>query len=194
MKRPLERFVWRAEPIKGSRFEAWVAPATTAEEALEVLEHVRATEPNATHHCWAFHLADGTTRSSDDGEPGGSAGRPILAQIEGHEVTDAMVVVVRWYGGTKLGVGGLIRAYGGTAGKALDRAPLEVVRATASLRFRYTYDDTTAVETALAGFDAEVERTWAAAVEAVATVDADRIEALEAALVERTAGRVQFLR
>lgn len=193
MNRPTERFVWRADPIKGSRFEAWVVPVQDEAEARRALDEARATEGNASHHCWAWRLTDGTTRSSDDGEPGGSAGRPILAQLEGHEMVDTLVIVIRWFGGTKLGVGGLIRAYGGTAGKALDRAPIEEVRALATLRFRYAYDDTQAVEAALAGFEARVDRSWDAAVTAVATLpEADR-QALEHALVERSAGRVEIL-
>ncbi|MEO0601325.1 MAG: YigZ family protein [Myxococcota bacterium] len=113
-----------ADPTKGSRFHASVASCGDATGALAHVEACRARWPDASHHCWAYRLAGGEGRSADDGEPGGSAGRPILAQIDGHDVVDGVVVVARWFGGTKLGVGGLIRAYGGCAGQALDRAEL----------------------------------------------------------------------
>ena len=84
-------------------------------------------------------------RSSDDGEPGGSAGRPILQQVEGHELTELVIVVTRWFGGTKLGVGGLMRAYGGAAGQTLDRAPLATVVITRRLIVEHPYECSSAV-------------------------------------------------
>ena len=92
---------------------------------------------DATHHCWAFRLfAGGRARSSDAGEPSGSAGKPILAAIEGADFHDAGVIVVRWYGGVKLGTGGLSRAYRETAALALQEAkPLD--------RYVYTRIDVT---------------------------------------------------
>jgi putative IMPACT (imprinted ancient) family translation regulator len=78
-------------------------------------------DPDATHNCWAYRVG-GAYRSSDDGEPGGSAGRPILAAIESQGLDRVMVVVTRWYGGINLGVGGLVRAYGGAAAECLRTA------------------------------------------------------------------------
>lgn len=188
-----ERFVWMADPIKGSKFEAWLGPAGDEPAALALLEEARRAHPNATHHCWAYVLADGRTRSSDDGEPGGSAGRPILAQLEGHGVADVMAVVVRWYGGTNLGVGGLIRAYGGTAGKALDRAPLVEVHALAQLTFQYAYGDTQAVDAVLAQVQPEVlERAFDTRITCTVRVPLGSEQALRDALSERTGGRVRF--
>jgi len=103
-----------------SRFLAWAAPVETPGQALAWLREI--ADPQATHNCWAYRI--GTAyRFSDDGEPGGSAGRPILAAIEGQGVDQVMVVVTRWYGGTNLGVGGLVRAYGGAAAECLRTAP-----------------------------------------------------------------------
>ncbi|HEX6179547.1 MAG TPA: YigZ family protein [Thermoanaerobaculia bacterium] len=80
---------------------------------------------DATHHCWAFRLfIDGRQRSSDAGEPAGTAGKPILSAIEAAALLDVAVVVVRWFGGVKLGSGGLVRAYRDTAAKTLERATL----------------------------------------------------------------------
>ena len=115
--------VYQGDPVKGSKFIAVVYPLQSEMELTDRLENVRGQYPDANHHCWAFRVRENErSRSSDDGEPGGSAGRPILAQIVGHDVYDVLVVVIRYFGGTKLGVGGLIRAYGGAAGRALDRA------------------------------------------------------------------------
>lgn len=103
-----------------SRFLARAAPVDTPEQALAWLREI--ADPQATHNVWAYRI--GTAhRFSDDGEPGGSAGRPILAAIEGQGLDRVMVVVTRWYGGTNLGVGGLVRAYGGAAAECLRTAP-----------------------------------------------------------------------
>ena len=104
---------------KKSRFLARASHAATPEAALEFLKAV--ADPQATHNCWAYRIG-GQYRFSDDGEPGGSAGRPILAAIEGQGLDQVMVVVIRWYGGTNLGVGGLVRAYGGAAAECLRTA------------------------------------------------------------------------
>jgi len=105
---------------KRSRFLARAAPTESPEAALAWLQSV--SDPQATHNCWAYRIG-ADYRSSDDGEPGGSAGRPILAAIEGQGLDQVVVVVTRWYGGTNLGVGGLIRAYGGAAAECLRTAP-----------------------------------------------------------------------
>lgn len=110
--------------VKHSRFLAQAAPVTTPEQALAFFAEVG--DPTATHNCWAYRIG-GQYRSSDDGEPGGSAGRPILAAIEGQGVDQVMVVVTRWYGGTNLGVGGLVRAYGGAAAECLRTAPKRAI-------------------------------------------------------------------
>jgi uncharacterized YigZ family protein len=107
------------ETIRRSRFVAHAAPIGCEADTLSFHESV--ADSSATHNCWAWRL-DGRYRFNDDGEPGGTAGRPILAALEGRDLDDVMVVVTRYYGGIKLGAGGLVRAYGGTAAKCLDRA------------------------------------------------------------------------
>lgn len=109
---------------KRSRFLARALPVDTPEAALAFLRDI--ADPQATHNCWAYRIG-ALYRSSDDGEPGGSAGRPILAAIEGQGVDQVMVVVTRWYGGTNLGVGGLVRAYGGAAAECLRTAPRRAI-------------------------------------------------------------------
>ena len=157
---------------------------------MAALDAVRAEWPGATHHCWAYRLMDGRTRSADDGEPGGSAGRPILARIEGKDLHGVLVVVTRWYGGTKLGVGGLIRAYGGCAGVALDRAAVVEIPRTVPRRLTFDYADTAAVRQALAevGLAASAE-DYGAQVTLLLDVPEAEVSAVEQALRDGTAGR-----
>lgn len=104
------------EDIKKSRFAAYAAPVATVEDAMRFFaEH---SDPEATHNCWAYRIGQ-EYRFNDDGEPGGTAGRPILQAIEGQDMDRVAVLVVRWYGGIKLGAGGLVRAYGGCAANCL---------------------------------------------------------------------------
>jgi len=104
------------EEIKKSRFQAIAAPVENEQQVKMFLEkHLDST---TTHQCWAWKIGH-NVRFNDDGEPSGTAGRPILATIEGNDLTNSIVLVNRWYGGIKLGTGGLVRAYGGCAGQCL---------------------------------------------------------------------------
>ena len=108
------------QKIERSEFLAIVVPVTTEPQFFASLEAISKEHFDATHHCWAFRLfADDRSRSSDAGEPSGTAGKPILSAIEGVDLYDTGVIVVRWYGGVKLGTGGLSRAYRDTAAQAL---------------------------------------------------------------------------
>ena len=113
--------------IKGSRFIGEVVPASSIEDAEAALGQIRKREYNATHHCWAYRLGvkGDLFRYSDDGEPSGTAGQPILRHIDGLGITNILVVVTRYYGGTKLGTGGLIRAYGEAARLVLEKSVIE---------------------------------------------------------------------
>lgn len=107
------------EEIRKSRFITLAAPITSAQQAQDFIE--QHSDLNATHNCWAWKLG-AQYRSSDDGEPGGTAGRPILSAIEAQDCDQVVVLVIRWYGGIQLGTGGLARAYGGGANKCLQAA------------------------------------------------------------------------
>ncbi|MBR8654520.1 YigZ family protein [Achromobacter sp. Marseille-Q0513] len=104
------------EDIKKSRFAAFAAPVSTVDEAMRFF--AEKSDPEATHNCWAYKIGQ-EYRYNDDGEPGGTAGRPILQAIEGQGMDRVAVLVVRWFGGVKLGAGGLVRAYGGCAANCL---------------------------------------------------------------------------
>ena len=125
--------------IERSEFLGIAFPVTRDDEFFEELARIEKRHFDATHHCWAFRLfTEERTRSSDAGEPSGTAGKPILAAIEGAGLHDTGVVVVRWYGGVKLGTGGLSRAYRETAAESLriatpvDRYVYERIRVVAS--------------------------------------------------------------
>ncbi len=126
------------EAIKKSLFIVHAAPVFTAEEALFFIEEHSVAD--ATHNCWAFRIG-GEYRFNDDGEPGGTAGRPILAAIEGRDLTNIVVLVIRHYGGIKLGTGGLVRAYGGAAAKCLHDAPKREIVAMSRVLCDCPYSD-----------------------------------------------------
>lgn len=119
MLHTLQDEVTHSVEIKHSRFTARACHVTDSSAALAWLAKVSITD--ATHNCWAWRMGD-DYRSSDDGEPSGTAGRPILAAIDGQGFDLVVVVVTRWYGGIKLGAGGLVRAYGGAAAELLRTA------------------------------------------------------------------------
>ncbi len=147
--------------IKGSRFLAEAWPVSSVEEAELRLEATRRREHAATHHCFALRLGpDGaTSRTSDDGEPSGSAGLPILRRIEGRHLTDIVVIVTRYFGGVKLGTGGLVRAYGEAADAVLTEAREVVCVLRAPVRIRFDYSDTSPALHILSGYDAITRAT-----------------------------------
>ena len=138
---------------KGSRFLGQAFRADGEGAARERLDSVRRKHHAATHHCWAWRLGppeDPAERSDDDGEPSGTAGTPILAALQGAEVHGALLVVTRYYGGTKLGRGGLVRAYGDAARLALEATPRRAVWRESRISIECEYADVGSVEAILA--------------------------------------------
>lgn len=125
---------------RGSKFIAYAIPLKSEEEVKKHLEEIKALHPKARHHCWAFRLTPDRTvfRINDDGEPSGSAGRPILNTLLSLDVTNTLVIVVRYFGGTLLGVPGLINAYKMATKEALDRA--DIVEQTVNDVYVLTFD------------------------------------------------------
>lgn len=142
------------EEIKKSRFLALAAPVESTEQALAFLREV--SDPAATHNCWAWRIGH-DYRFNDDGEPGGTAGRPILQAIEGQGIDRVMVVVTRWYGGIKLGAGGLMRAYGGTAAECLRHAERVPIVAMARLAMHCDFAELALLKARLKELQAEIE-------------------------------------
>ncbi len=139
----------------GSRFLAQARSVDTAEAAQSHIDAVRAERHQATHHCTAYriHPSGDVFRYNDDGEPTGTAGPPILQQIDGRDLTNTLVVVTRYYGGTNLGTGGLVRAYGDAAAAALDAASITETVVRTPVAVTFNYNDTTAAEQVLRQFD-----------------------------------------
>lgn len=145
-----EAIYYEASSVKGSRFFVNAAPVSSEAEAKEFLEKAHAQFPHARHHCWAMVLRDPEiARPNDDGEPSGSAGKPILAQLQGSKLQDVIIVVSRFFGGTKLGVGGLVRAYGGSAAEAIQAAEIMKVTPKRTLSINFDYSETSLVEATL---------------------------------------------
>ena len=138
--------------IRKSRFLAQATPIASTEEALAFLAQV--SDPDATHNCWAYRIGQ-SYRFSDDGEPASTAGKPILAAIDGQGIDAVMVVVTRWFGGTKLGAGGLVRAYGGTAAECLRRAGRRIVIPHVDARLHCAFEHAGSAHAVLGAHSAE---------------------------------------
>lgn len=126
---------------RGSKFIAYAFPVRSVEEFRQKLNEVKKEHPKATHHCFAYRLGtDGNNfRVSDDGEPSGSAGRPILGQIDSRQLTDTLVIVVRYFGGSLLGIPGLINAYKTAAALSLQVTPVVVKSIEALFQLQFPY-------------------------------------------------------
>ncbi|MGB0638418.1 MAG: IMPACT family protein [Myxococcota bacterium] len=182
------------DPIKRSRFFADAAPVQSEQEALAFIEQIRAQYPDAGHHCFAWRLQSGDqgSRSSDDGEPGGTGGPPILAHIDGATLQGVVIVVTRYFGGTKLGKGGLIRAYGGTAGAAIALGEIIEVIETTPVVIEYGYPDQGLVEGVLRGLKLQAgETTFGVHVTATVAVPTEQVDVLWQQLKDTTSGRIQ---
>ena len=125
----LQQSVTARLEIKKSEFIAYAYPVTSREQAMFHVEHLRAQYADARHHCWAYIIGDPDNTTSagfdDDGEPNGTAGRPILNVLQHKSIGNIIIIVVRYFGGIKLGAGGLTRAYAGSAQAAVDKMTLQ---------------------------------------------------------------------
>ena len=188
--RPADELVTHEFEVKRSRFIGWVARATTEEEAREVINAAREEYPDARHHCSAFIVhqdaAQPVERSSDDGEPSGTAGKPMLEVLKGSGMQDVVAVAIRYFGGIKLGTGGLVSAYTESVADTLE----QVTRVTREVRELGTVDfphaEAGRIESELrtAGIDVvDVEYGRAAAYTlAFAPGERERVDALLAAV------------
>ena len=176
------------QDVRKSRFRARAAPAGSVEAALAFFARVR--EADATHNCWAYRIG-ASYRFSDDGEPGGTAGRPILQAIDAQALDRVAVVVARWFGGIKLGAGGLVRAYGGTAAECLRLAAKSPLVERVAIVVRCDFAAAGAVRARLAEYEAakREERADADGVELAIELPAARVDALTRLVRDLTRGR-----
>ncbi|MFY0655068.1 MAG: YigZ family protein [Cyclobacteriaceae bacterium] len=145
---------------KGSKFISYAYPIESAVDVKEKLGELKKQYFDARHHCFAFILNANkqvTTRANDDGEPGHSAGDPILGQIKSFELENVLVVVVRYFGGTKLGVSGLIHAYKTAAEDALANAKIKTIVVKQCVEITYPYNKTNEVMRLAAEFEIEIK-------------------------------------
>jgi uncharacterized YigZ family protein len=181
--------------VSNSRFIATAAPAASVEAARALIAEVRAAMPDASHHVYAYVIGHGATTTlgmSDDGEPSGTAGRPVLAIVRGSGLGDVVVVVTRYFGGTLLGTGGLVRAYGDAARAVLELVAREekIERQAVQVRVSYAAFEATR-RTAEAHGGVVDDEQFAADVTLAITLPAARLDAFVAALREVTAGAAQ---
>lgn len=156
--KPVEEITFKE---KGSKFICCAFPVQDDEEIKGILAGLWEKYPDATHICYAFRLGiDGEKyRANDDGEPSGSAGLPIYNQIVSKEITNVLVASVRYYGGTKLGVSGLVKAYKLSAQMVLDEAEIVEKHLTEKIQFEFAYEDQGSVMRNIDKFNAEVLKT-----------------------------------
>jgi uncharacterized YigZ family protein len=186
------------QEIQKSRFIAIAAPVSSLDEVERELKSARVEFPEATHYCWAYVLGDpesgAAMRFDDAGEPGGTAGRPILNVLQRRKVGNAIVIVVRFFGGIKLGAGGLVRAYSGTARRVLEEVELVPVVPRFRLRLHLGFGDEPAARRLLAQLGIEIQSADYAGGDVALSVSASEEE--RALLLEQiaaiTAGRARI--
>ncbi|MEQ8677969.1 MAG: YigZ family protein [Aggregatilineales bacterium] len=181
--------------VAKSRFIATVSPAATIEEAKAFLASIRAEMPDASHHVYAFRVGYGQTITegmSDDGEPSGTAGPPVLSILRGEDIGDIAIVVTRYFGGTKLGTGGLVRAYSEATHIALNslKTELKIEKSILGIEIPYPLFDLT--KRLLPNHDAEiVDETFVEVVTIIISIPTANIPELEKSLLDLSNGKVK---
>lgn len=180
---------------KRSDFLGHVRPVESEEEARAFIERVKKEHYDARHNCWCYRLREGgVERYSDDGEPQGTAGQPMLNVFQREEVTDVVCVVTRYFGGVLLGAGGLVRAYAKSAKDALDAAGLSVVRRWVAMEVPCTYARFEEVRREAARFGGVVEKVdYGADVLLSVLIPEERSASFAAHLLDASAGTVEAL-
>jgi len=181
---------------KKSRFIALLSPASSHEDVQQQMDAIRKSYHDATHHCSAFRLLIDDViveSSSDDGEPSGSAGLPMLHQLAGREVCNILAVVVRYYGGTKLGVGGLVRAYSDAISEAIDQTVIVTQTMMAHITIRFPVEVNSSVMSTVHRFSAQIENLiYKETVRIEVTLPPSQVEAFRAVLTEATGARTEL--
>ncbi len=180
--------------VKGSRFVAVASPISDLAGAAEARDTERRRFHDATHHVYAAVLRDGDRRFDDDGEPAGTAGRPTLAAIERAGLADVVVIVTRYFGGIRLGTGGLARAYAAAADLALERVPDRTVVPGRRIVLVYSYGDTGAVARSAEAVGAvRLDERYGDQAELEVAVPESRVARLRVEVAEATAGRAELV-
>ncbi len=177
--------------VRGSEFIATAIPVTTKDQALKELELLRSEFWDATHNCFAYKIGKGGLefRTSDDGEPSGSAGKPILFVLHKYDVSDILIVITRYYGGTKLGIGGLARAYSESTSAVLEACIKIPVYSTKDIKVLCMYEDVDIVQRIINAFAINSDSEYRDAVEFIARIPESQCEAFMNEIVSATSGR-----
>ncbi|EDM81720.1 hypothetical protein PPSIR1_04618 [Plesiocystis pacifica SIR-1] len=180
------------DKVKRSRFIGLASPCASPDEAKAFIEAARSRFHDARHHAFAWRIGE-SARASDDGEPHHSAGAPILRELEGRGLNHAVVVVVRYFGGVKLGTGGLVRAYGAAAAAVLDDAPRARVLARTPVKLRFDYAIASAVQRVLHRHGLEpAHADYAARVCLTLHLEAGRVDGLVSELRDASGGAAEL--
>jgi len=176
--------------ISGSVFIGYAYPINSVEHAQEILEKIKKEHFSATHHCYAIKMGENEIKYSDDGEPSGTAGIRILNSINSFSLTNIIVIVVRYFGGTKLGVGPLGKAYSDTSSGLLETAEIIELINFSRIKITYNYNDTSSVHYLLNKFNCrEIENEFESEPSIKAAVEPRHFNNLKEELTEKTAGR-----
>ena len=183
--------------IKRSKFITFAAPAVNRQEADDFIRSLRMQHPQANHVCWAYIAGapDTTIRSmSDDGEPSGTAGMPMLKVLEYSGYGDIVVAIVRYFGGTKLGTGGLQRAYSDAVSLVLTDLPIKLKVARTSLQITYDYSYDGSISRLLTRYDVEgVESNYAQRITLSFALASSELNTFKTEITDITAGNVEML-
>jgi uncharacterized YigZ family protein len=182
--------------IKGSRFIGHAGPIHEQEEAVSFLKRLVKQYHDATHHCYAYRLGTGNEsvfRTSDAGEPSGTAGKPILNAMEGRSLSDLICVVVRYFGGVKLGTGGLARAYASCANLTLEKGIVQTCFQTEVFHLKFDYDHTGAVMRIVTGFHGRIlESRYGSQTELTVQIHKTEAPDFRKHLLDETGGRIEL--
>lgn len=179
--------------VKGSTFITDIIPVSSKEEVDVALGRIRKEFYDASHHCFAYRMGPtgALLRAADDGEPSGTAGKPILLILTSAKLTDTLIVVTRYFGGTKLGTGGLARAYAEAAQQAVSMAQRKVIYLTQELSLIIQYDDISHVERLLSHYEAQKgDAVYLDSITMKVLLRKSRVEPFIAQLVDSLHGRV----
>ncbi len=180
--------------IKGSRFIATVQYTANKEEAEASLLAFRKKYYNATHNCFAYRIDSQTFRYSDDGEPSGTAGKPIMQVLDGTGILHILCVVTRYYGGTKLGTGGLIRAYSEAAERAVEQLETKTVVRMQRIKLQFAYEQENLVRKTVADFSGRIlDSDYSDSIRMEVAVPQSRQETFRTQLTDRSNSQIIHL-
>lgn len=181
--------------ISKSRFLGYCIPVSSEAEAQEALTQIRKRHYDARHCCYAFRLTGGIVRSSDDGEPSGTAGAPILSVLSGANIENVLCAVVRYFGGVLLGTGGLVRAYGKAASEALEHAEVVQIRVCSRVSVTVSYSAYQLIEPLVRQNGYPCEAEFAEMVTLTLLMPAEEKDMFLSAITDKTDGsaKIAFL-